>query len=169
MRSFLIIAIMAAFALPCAAQMSAQRAKVTEIHFLKYRTSTTVAKDSVEIHTNGGGVDTTGWLGTTDSLATQGSYVNFYSDATAAGVVAKVQVQYGLFNPTTSTYVVIPVVSLGSIILDSLSSSNAKNPSQSTLFYRNPKGATVQRFIITQGANQTAAKHIKGQLVQPKF
>jgi hypothetical protein len=52
MRSFLIIAIMAAFALPCAAQMSAQRAKVTEIRFLKYRTSTTVAKDSAEIHTN---------------------------------------------------------------------------------------------------------------------
>ena len=166
-RTIIAIALML-FVSSAFAQMSGQRAKVTD---LSWSTSTHKGannKDSAFVHTGGGVCDSTKWYMTGDSTVSQGCYVNMYLDAGTANA-AKVEVQYSILNPTTKAYIIVPVVSLTTVKLDSLSQVNAKSPSASTLFFRTPRGATHMRFIVTHAAGNLAIVHQDGQLVQPAY
>lgn len=150
------------------AQMSQQRSKVTPITFATGLGLAT-EKDSASIACQDAAVDTTKWYPNADSSATQGTFVNFWTTA-ATGCVAKVEVQYGLYDPVAKSYKVFSPLATVSLVLDSLSTANAKNPSKSCLFYRTPKGSTVHRFIVTQGSGHAAStKYIRGQQVDPAY
>ncbi len=95
-------------------------------------------------------MDTTAWVGITDSLYHTGGYAAvFFSDEDT--VNAAIRIQWGTYDTKANAGAVFQQLSVMDSLVSGYHTGAIRNPVSSNLCFKRPPGATRVRFIITAG------------------